>query len=264
MSDGAQAEQAPDKLSFAIEGIPGSPVLVLSPSLGTTTSLWALEETRLATHFRLVRHDHPGHGHSHPPAGAVTVESIARGVLTILDELHVERTSLCGVSLGGMVCMWLAANAPERVDRLVLVSTGAKLASRDYFYDRAALVRERGMTAVVDGTRERWFTEPFRDSPEADQVLEELAAVPAEGYAACCEAVGDWDFAGELGRIAAPTLVVAGAEDPLITAEVVETLVEGIPDAQHVEVEGASHLLIVEQPDAFVAAALGHLEARAR
>jgi 3-oxoadipate enol-lactonase len=248
------------KLAYTVEGIPGTPVLVLSPSLGTTTSLWAAHEAQLATHFRIVRHDHPGHGHSHPPEEPVTVETIARGVLEILDELHVERALFCGVSLGGMVGLWLGANASERLSRLVLVSTGAKVGTPELYTDRAALVRREGTAVAVPGARERWFTEPFRDSEEAAAVLDELAAVPSDGYAACAEAVAAWDFRDELGRVAVPTLVVAGAEDPLITPAICETLVDGIPDARLVVVPDASHLVNVEQPDAFAAAALAHLE----
>jgi 3-oxoadipate enol-lactonase len=252
------------KLSYAVEGIPGSPFLVLSPSLGTTTTLFEPQEGVLAPHFRMVRHDHPGHGHSRPPEEPVSVESIALGVLGVLDALNVERASFCGVSLGGMVCMWLGANAPERVDRLVLASTGAKLGTREGFYERAKLVRDEGTAAVVDGVRERWFTPAFRDSPAAVRILEELAAVEPEAYASCCEAAGDFDLRADLGRIAAPTLVVAGIEDPLVTPEVLETLLDGIPDSHLAEIPGAAHLANVEQPEAFDAAVIGHLEGSAR
>jgi 3-oxoadipate enol-lactonase len=248
------------KLSYTVEGIPGAPVLVLSPALGTTTSLWTAQEPVFATHFRMVRHDHPGHGHSHAPDGPVTIETIARGVLEILDELDVEHAAFCGVSLGGMVGMWLGANAPGRIDRLVLASTGAQIGTREGFRERAELVRSEGTAAIVDGARERWFTPAFCDSPAARQVLEELAGVPADGYAACCDAAGDFDFREELGRVAPPTLVVTGADDPMTPPEVVETLVGGIPDAELVELADASHLACVEQPQAFAAAVLGHLE----
>jgi 3-oxoadipate enol-lactonase len=252
------------KLAFAVEGVPGAPVLVLSPALGTTTSLWAAQEPVLAPRFRIVRHDHPGHGHSHEPDEPVTVETIARGVLGVLDELGVERASFCGLSLGGMVGMWLAANAPERIDRLVLVSTGATLGTRKSYQERAKLVRAEGTAALVDGARERWFTEPFRASPEANAILQELAEVPAESYAACCEAVGAWDFRQMLGRVAAPTLVVAGAEDPVVTPAVCETLVAGIPDARLLVIPDAAHLVNVERSESFAEAALGHLEGSAR
>jgi 3-oxoadipate enol-lactonase len=252
------------KLSYTVEGIPGSPALVLSPALGTTTSLWTAQEPVFATHFRMVRHDHPGHGHSHPPDGPVSIEAIARGVLEILDDLGVERAAFCGVSLGGMVGLWLGAYAPERIERLVLASTGALIGTREGFRERAELVRAEGTVAVVEGARERWFTSSFCDSPEAQQVLDELAGVSVDGYAACCEAVGDFDFRDQLGRVAPPTLVVTGAEDPMTTPDVVETLLGGLPDAEHIELADASHLSCVEQPQAFAAAVLGHLEGRPR
>ena len=252
------------KLSYTVEGIPGSPVLVLSPALGTTTSLWTAQEPVFATRFRMVRHDHPGHGHSHPPDGPVSIETIARGVLGILDDLGVARAAFCGVSLGGMVGLWLGAYAPERIERLVLASTGARIGTPEGYRERAELVRAEGTAAVVDGARERWFTEPFRDSAEAGHLLDELAAVPADGYAACCEAAGDFDFRDQLGLVASPTLLVTGADDPMTPPEVVETLVGGLSDAEHVELADASHLSCVEQPQAFAAAVLGHLEGRPR
>jgi len=249
-------------LAYEVEGRPDAPVLVLSPALGTTTTIWDAVAPALSEHFRVVRHDHPGHGASPPPGGHVSIEDIGRGVLDVLDELAVARASFCGVSLGGMVGMWLGAYAPERIDRLVLACTGAKLGVREDYFARAQLVRDEGTAVVVDGARERWFTPAFRDTVEAKQLLDELADVPADGYAACCEAVASWDFRGELSRLGQPTLVVVGSDDPVTTPEVVETLVGGIAGARKVELPGAAHLANVERPEAFSAAVLAHLEER--
>lgn len=250
------------KLGYRVDGRDGAPPLVLSSSLGTTLSLWEPQLDALARHFRVIRHDHPGHGISRGASEEVTVATIGEGVLGILDELGIPQASFAGISLGGMVAMWLGANAPERVGRLVLTATGASLGTPSTYAERAALVRAEGTAAVVAGARERWFTPDFADSAEADRILTDLADVPAEGYAACCEAVGAFDFHDELHRVAAPTLVVVGVEDPVVTPETVETLVHGIPDARLVSIPGASHLVNVEQPEAFAAALLAHLEER--
>ncbi len=153
--------------------------------------------------------------------------------------------------MGGMVGMWLAVNAPERVERLVLACTGAKLGERADYEARAELVRHEGVGVVVEGARDRWFTPAFRESPEARVILDELAAMPAEGYAACCEAVGAFDFRGELHRIAAPTLAIFGAEDAVTPPDVRDTLAAGIPGVRVVEIANAAHLANVEQPQAF-------------
>jgi 3-oxoadipate enol-lactonase len=212
--------------------------LVLLGGLGTTARMW---EPQLAAFADAVALDLPGHGNAAIDDG-VSVERIARRVLE-----HVEGPfSFCGLSLGGMVGMWLGANASERVERLVLACTGAKLGSREDYYARAELVRREGTSVVVDGARERWFTPAFRDSPPAKEIVDELRDISPEAYAACCEAVGDWDFRADVQRIASPTRVVFGREDPVTPPEVRAQL----DRFQTVEIAGA-HLASVESPDEF-------------
>jgi len=218
--------------------------IVLSGGLGTTTAMW---EPQLATFGDAVAFDHPGHGAAPPPEGPLTVETMATQLLERLPETF----SFCGLSVGGMVGMWIAANAPDRVEQLVLACTGAKLGSADVYNERAALVRAEGVAPVAEGARERWFTPGFRGSPAANRIVADLLTVSPEGYAAVAEAVGAFDFGGELGRISAPTLVIYGEEDPVATQEVADALVHGIPDSRAIAIAEASHLANVEQPDAF-------------
>jgi pimeloyl-ACP methyl ester carboxylesterase len=209
--------------------------VVLLGGLGTTARMWDGVADGLAL-------DLPGHGSAPSPDGAVTVEMIARSVL---DEVP-GRFTFCGVSLGGFVGMWLGANAPERVDRLVLACTGAKLGTREDYYDRAQLVRSHGTEQLVDGARDRWFTPPFRDDPRALAILGDLRGISSDGYAACAEAVGDWDFRDDVERISVPTLVVWGREDPVTTPDVRMQLAR----FDSVELPGA-HLAPVESPAEF-------------
>jgi 3-oxoadipate enol-lactonase len=247
-------------LAHRLDGPEDAPVLVLSPSLGTTTSLWDGVLPAFAARFRVLRHDLPGHGESPLLDGPVRVEDIARAVLALLDELGVGRASFCGISIGGMVGQWLGANAPERLAGLALCCTGAKIGEREDYHARAELVRRQGTGTMVEGARERWFTPVFRDTPEARRILDALAAIPAEGYGACAEAVGEWDFRRELHRIGLAPLVLFGEADPVTPPAVQETLLAGIPGARPAIVPGAAHLANVEQPEAFAAAVLSHLE----
>jgi pimeloyl-ACP methyl ester carboxylesterase len=162
-----------------------------------------------------------------------------------------------------MVAMWLSVNAAERIEQVILACTGANLGTPEMFSERATLVRREGLNVVADGARERWFTPGFRHTAAANRCIEELRNTPAEGYAACCEAVGNFDFRTELHRVTQPTLVITGAEDPITPPPVVETLTDGTPGATHVVLAGAAHLANVEQPDAFNAAVLRHLQERA-
>ena len=207
--------------------------------------------------FDVIALDHPGHGGAPVPAGPIDLARLGRGVLAALDERGVERASFCGLSLGGGVSMWLAANAPHRVDRLVLACTRAQFGDPQSWDDRAATVRQHGMEAIADAVLERWFTPGF---PDRARWRAMMTSIDPEGYARCCEALRDADLREEIRRIEAPTLVIAGAEDPSISAEEVELLVSRIPGARLVTIEGAAHLANVEQPEAFTAALLSHLE----
>ena len=185
-------------LDFGLRGPDRAPVLVLSNSLGTTQELWERQLPDLVEHFRVLTYDHPGHGASELPERPWTVESLARGLLGLIDELELDRVSLCGVSLGGMVGMALALEAPERIDRLVLSCTSAYLGPPEGWWERAQTVRREGMDAIADLVVSRWFTpELAAEEPETVARFRALlTATPPEGYARCCEAVGAWDARG--------------------------------------------------------------------
>jgi 3-oxoadipate enol-lactonase len=244
------------RLAHRLDGPEDAPLLVLSNSLGTTMRLWDPQLDAFTARFRVLRHDHPGHGDSPVPDDAFSVEEIARALLGLVDELGAERFAFCGLSLGGMVGMCLAAKEPERIETLTLCCTGAKLGTPEDWLDRAATVRADGMTAVVERARERWFTPPFRGTDVAERYLDELLTISPEGYARCCEALAAFDFRDRLGEIEAPTLVIVGEDDPVTPTEVVESLSVGIQNVETVVVPSAAHLANVEQPEAVTAAVL--------
>src|SRR5918998_4667970 len=183
-------EDAVVELNHVLEGPEDAPVLVLSNSLGSTLGMWDDQAPFLRERFRLVRYDHRGHGGSPVPSGPYRIEDLGRDVLGLLDRLEVERFSFCGLSIGGMVGMWLAGEAPERVERLVLCCTSARFPP-DTFDSRARTVRAEGVSAIADAVVERWFTPAFREaSPEVvERARRMLLDTPDEGYASCCEAV---------------------------------------------------------------------------
>lgn len=246
--------------AYDLHGPENAPVLVLASSLGTDRSLWEPQLDAFSRSFRVLRYEHPGHGASPAPAGPYSLERLARAVLGLLDGLGIERASWCGISLGGMVGMWLGANAPERLHRLVLACTAARMGAPDAYRERAALVREQGLEPVADGVVARWFTPAV--PPELPRRFRAtLVATAPQGYAGCCDALAEWDFRGDLPRVAPPTLVLAGAEDEATPEEDTRLLAERIPGARRETIDGAAHLANVERPAEFAAAALAHLEA---
>jgi 3-oxoadipate enol-lactonase len=246
-------------LAHRVDGPADAPVLVLAGSLGTTLAMWEPQVSLLGG-LRLVRYDHPGHGGSPlPPDRAVA--GLAAALLELLDQLGVERASICGLSLGGAVAMQVALEAPARIDRLILASTAARFGNADAYGERAELVRREGLEPIADAVMERWFTTAFRrtDPATVRRYRAMLVSTPPEGYARCCEAVRDWDASDELGRIRAPTLVVAGEADPATPPADAETIAAAVPGSRLLVLQGAAHLANVEQPRAFADAVLGHL-----
>jgi 3-oxoadipate enol-lactonase len=250
-------------LGHDVHGPAGAPVLVLGSSLGTDRTMWNAALPRLAERFRVVRYDHRGHGTSPVPPGPYELAGLAGDVVELMDALGVQRAHVGGLSLGGMVAMQLAATRPDRVDRLGLACTSAHVPPPSMWAERAATVRAAGPGALVDGVFARWFTPAGADSGEARRLRAVFLAQPPEGYAACCEAVGAMDLRPLLGRITAPTLVVAGAEDPGMPPEHAEAIAAGITagggSAEIVVVPGAAHLAAVEQPGAVADLMVRHL-----
>jgi 3-oxoadipate enol-lactonase len=246
------------RIHHVVEGPAEAPVLVLSNSLGTSLDLWSENLAALTRSFRVVRYDQRGHGDSEVPSEPFGVDELGEDVLRLLDDLGVERASFCGVSMGGATGMWLAVNAPERVDRLVVACTSAKFGETDKWFVRARIVREDGLEAIVDSILRRWFTPGFRPDLVA-RLRAGFLATPTEGYAACCEALAGWDYRGRLGEVAAPTLVIAGAHDIATTPEEGAFIAGRIPGAQLLVLPDAAHLANVQQPDAFAEAVLAHL-----
>jgi 3-oxoadipate enol-lactonase len=237
------------------DGPEDAPLLVLSNSVGSTLELWDPQIPAFAGPFRVLRYDQLGHGRSPVPPGPYTAEQLGCAVLDLVDA---ERFSFCGLSLGGVVGMWLAANAPERIDRLVLAATSANFGPPSRWDERIAQVRAEGMGPIADGSMTRWFTPAFAGT---EPYRRQVAETPAEGYIACMGALGAWDFRAELGRIDAPTLAVAGADDPSTPPSDLEEIAAAVPGARLVVIPHASHLVNVEQPEAFNHLVLDHLTA---
>ena len=251
-------------IAYRIDGPECAPSLVLSNSLGTTWRLWDAQIPELSRRFRVVRYDHPGHGQSGLPDAPLSVDSMARDVLELLDRIEVARASFCGLSLGGMVGMELALLAPDRIDRLVLACTAARLGPVDGWDERVRAVRAVGLDAISSSSLELFFTPAFLAARRAtaERFSRMLMATTLEGYIACCEAIRDWDARERISSIRAPTLVIAGAQDAATTLEHAALLVQRIPFAELVVLESGAHLANVEQAEKFNRLLLGHLVVR--
>lgn len=238
----------------------GTRWLLLSNSLGTDAEMWAPQLDAFRGRFNVLCYDSRGHGASGAPSGPYSIERLGRDVLSLLDALGIERTHFCGLSMGGMVGQWLGANAPDRIDHLVLANTAAYLGPASAWKERMELVLARGMGSVVEAVLGRWFTPAFRErSPEQVAAARAmLLATPPAGYAGCCAALGELDLRASSRGIAAPTLLVAGSFDPATPPELMSELARDISGSKLVQLD-AAHLSNIEQPEAFNRAVLEFL-----
>ncbi|MDH1261322.1 3-oxoadipate enol-lactonase [Pseudomonas sp. GD03944] len=242
-------------LHYQLEGPAGAPVLVLSNSLGTDLHMWDAQMTAFTRDFQVLRYDTRGHGQSLVTDGPYSIEQNGRDVLALLDHLDIAQAHFCGLSMGGLIGQWLAINAPERIVRLVLCNTAAKIGTPEVWNPRIDGVLAGGAQAMRDlrdASISRWFTADFAEANpgQVEHIVGMLAQTSPEGYAANCAAVRDADYREQLGAIRAPTLIVCGSGDPVTTPEHGRFMQARIAGAELVEFH-AAHLSNVQAGDAF-------------
>jgi 3-oxoadipate enol-lactonase len=240
------------RIYYELSGSDQAPTLMFSNSLGTNTAMWDRQVPALSRDFRILRYDTRGHGQSSVSPGPYTMNQLACDVLALLDQLRIERVHFCGLSMGGMIGMSLALQAPQRLGKLVLCNTAPKLGSPEQWNARIDTVRKQGMHAVVDGVLERWFTPEFRAaSPSAiESTRQMLLKTPVEGYIGCCAAIRDTDLRGSISRIPVPTLIISGTHDPVAPPSDGHFMEQHISGAQYKELL-AAHLSNIEAAEAF-------------
>jgi 3-oxoadipate enol-lactonase len=245
---------------YTFHGPDNAPVLVLSNSLGTTQAMWAQQVHALRDHFRVLTYDTRGHGQSVKNNGPYALDQLGQDVLRLLDSLSIGRASFCGISMGGMIGLWLGVHAPERIEKLIVCNTAARIGTAEGWLERAALVRSQGMGPVADGSPARWFTSDFLKNQKAvvESMVGALRESDPEGYASCCDALARADLREQIASIQVPTLVVAGLHDPVTTTADADFIAERVTGARRVDLP-ASHLSNIEAPDAFTAAVRGFL-----
>lgn len=235
------------------------PVLVLGPSLGTSAAtLWGEAGTALAEEFDVLTWDLPGHGGTPPPSAGYSVAELADAVLEAVHALLAhpdEDTSTvtfayAGDSIGGAVGLHLLLDYPGRVSAATLLCTGAAIGTPDGWAERAALVRDRGIEAVVDGSRQRWFGPGFPDRhpATAESLIAALRGADPESYALACEALGGLDVRDRLGAITTPVLAVAGSADQPTPVESLRRIADGVVHGRLVVLDGVAHLAPAEAP----------------
>jgi 3-oxoadipate enol-lactonase len=253
--------QLPDtRIHYELSGSPDAPLLVLSNSLGVNLSMWEPQLPEFSKHFQVLRYDTRGHGTSGFTPGDYSIALLAQDVLQLIDALGAKWAHFCGLSMGGMIGMSLAANAPHRFQKIVLCNTAVKIGTPDTWAARIDAVRRNGMRAIAPTIIERWFTAEFRaKSPDVVAGIQRMLEIAdLEGYIACCAAIRDMDFREHISAIRAPALIISGAHDPGTTPADGRFLADHLQGARYTELN-ASHLSNVEDSARFTAEVLHFL-----
>ena len=245
MSDGC-------KINYRFDGQDDAPVLLFSNALSSTLDMWEPQIAVLSNQFRVLRYDHRGHGASDLPPGPYPIDRLGQDARELIEGLGVAPVAFCGLSMGGMVGMWLAANAPQLLTRAVFANTTAYFSSPDIWDQRIADIEAGGMRSAAEATMERWLTRDFREAhPQiAQKTFNMIANNPVAGYLAAAPTVRDVDFRAALPKMMTPILVITGAVDPSTPPAMGEAIVEALPDARLAILDSA-HMSNIEKADEF-------------
>lgn len=250
--------------NVSIDGPDGAPALLVGHSLGSDLSQWEPQMPSLTKRFRVIRYDSRGHGQSEPTAGPYSIEQLGRDALGILDALEIEKAHFMGLSLGGLVGMWLMVNAPERIDRAALANTNACFGHPDLWNARIRQVLAEGPDAMAAATMDRWFTREFQENEpaEVDRISARFRATSAEAYAATAATLRDADLREAIRGVRNRVLVIVGTQDQATPPAAGGLIAERIPGARLVALE-AAHLSNIEAANEFTRTIVSFLTAPA-
>ena len=244
------------RIAYRVDGTRDAsrPWLVFSHSLACDHTMWDPQMESFAD-FRILRFDTRGHGRSGAPQGDYTLELLADDLKAVLDALSIRRGHFVGLSMGGMIGQQFALKYPGRFASMTLADTTSRYPAeaRAIWDERLALVRSRGMDAIVPSTLERWFTAAFRErEPDAVARIGQLIrSTPVAGYAGCAYGISRINLSARLAGIDCPTLVIVGDADLGTPRPMAEEIVRSLPGSRLHVIERAAHLSNVEQPAEF-------------
>ena len=241
-------------INYELSGKEGAPWLVLSHSLACSVRMWDPQVEALKDSFRILNYDMRGHGASSAPEGPYTLDMLAEDVLGLMKHLKIDQAAYCGLSIGGMIGQTLAIRGSGPFTKMVLADTTHTQPPEalKQWEERIGIARTKGMAALVDGTMQRWFTEPNRATPAAKKIAALIAATPVAGFVGCGQAIMKLNTTARLKEIRLPVLAITGEQDA--AAPGTKFIGENVPGARFVGIANAAHIANVEQAAAFTRA----------
>jgi 3-oxoadipate enol-lactonase len=227
---------------------------------GTDLTMWDRQIEALDGQFRILRYDRRGHGLSSSPPAPFSMADLGADVLQLMDHLGIERAHFCGLSIGGQVGQWLALHAGSRFDKVVLCATAVRIGSAQAWAERIQTVTAHGLSPLLAGTVERWFTTTFvAAAPDViEACVAAFQATSIDGYVGGCAALADADFHESLSSISRPVLAISGADDPVCPPSDLERIARSVADGRHISLPGR-HIVNIESAERFNEALRGFL-----
>lgn len=230
------------------------PVVFLH-GVGSDKSVWAPQLEHFGQERRAVAFDYPGYGDSDPAPEGTSRDDYARAILAAMRALGVEKAHVCGLSLGGVVAIAMAALEPDACVSLILADTFASHPDGQGIYDRSVAAASTGSLRPLAETRTDVLLAQPADPTVRSEVIETMSAIAPAAYVIGAEAVWLARQEDRAHDIRCPVLVLCGEADRVTPPALSTSLVKMIPGARMELVEGAGHLANLERPDAFNALA---------
>jgi 3-oxoadipate enol-lactonase len=242
-------------LHYRRKGHADAPLVVFANSLGTDLRIWDGVLDRLGGRIQSLCYDMRGHGLSDAPPAPYTLDDHIDDLAGLLENLHIQRAMLCGISVGGMVALGLAARRPGMVRGLVLSDTAHKIGSDALWNERIDQIRQHGIESIADAILERWFSKSyFQAAPAAVAGWRNmLVRTPLEGYIGTCAALRDADLTAAAESLKLPVHCLCGSEDGATPPDLVRSMSALIAGSRFQLVAGAGHLPCIEAPEVLAA-----------
>ena len=239
-------------------GAAGSQTLLLIDEPGAGEATWKAVAGPLAEQFRIVRPTQGGHGNQNAAGSHIT--ALGRAAVEALDALGCARAHVAGSGLGGAVALWLAIHHPDRVGRIAVIGAGAKVQDPGLWKGLSERLRAGDVKQAADTFIGGWLTPALR---ERDTVLvaaltSAITSSSAVELAERCETFAALDLSQDIGRVAAPMLILSGESDPFFGTSAAKEFAAAVPQSQLEAIPQAAHLVLVEQPARAAKALLDH------
>jgi len=246
-----------------ISGKSDGPALLLLNSLGTSTEMWAPQRGMLERFYRVIQIDTRGHGQSPTPPAPYRFDDLVADAFGVLDRNGIEKASVMGCSLGSMTALGMGIQAPDRIERIVCTAARADNPPpfRQSWDDRMAIIKEKGVAGLWEGSLGVWLTPDFRTAnPDTVAHMKtEFLKTTSEGYRGCAMALKDLNYLKDLGGLDVPVLFVAGSEDKGAAPDTMREMAAAAKNGEFVLIPDAGHIINVNNPEAFSLAILGFL-----